>query len=89
MDDSSIYRTSGTSWWAYTEHGTEVGVRIEGDHLLWYEQAVMDPHSGAWGASEQPFEDFLRRGPTQEFLSSAVPRELSAAVHARVRGGRR
>lgn len=87
MDDTTIYRSSGTSWWAYTDRQTEVGVRIEGDHLLWYEQAIFNPHSGAWGAHEQSFDDFLSRGPAHDdWMSDAALAELSTAVHERRHG---
>lgn len=83
MADHSISRSSGPSWSAYTGNQTEVGVRIEGHHLLWYEQAIYNPHSGAWGAMEQTFDESLSRGPAHDWLSDAALAELSIAVHER------
>lgn len=84
-EDADIYRFGDAQWSAYTEHQTEVGVRFEEDHLLWWESPVFNPHSGAFGASEQSFEDFLARGPAYDgWLSAAALAELTAAVRARL-----
>jgi hypothetical protein len=67
--------------WSWGREGFwgEDGVRIEGNHLLWYTHPY-NPHAGG-GASEQGFEDFLERGPTHELPDEAL-NELYVAVKA-------
>jgi hypothetical protein len=67
--------------WHWSREGFwgEDGVRIDGDHLLWYSHPY-NPHAGG-GASEQSIEDFIERGPTHEIPGEALD-ELYTAVKA-------
>ncbi len=67
--------------WTWGREGFwgEDGVRIEGNHLLWYTHPY-NPHAGG-GASEQSLENFLDRGPTFEIPDEALD-ELYDAVKA-------
>jgi hypothetical protein len=85
LKDWHIHRYGGTQWSAYTKHQTEVGVRFEGAHLLWWEAPIFNPHSGG-GAAEQSFEDFLGRGPAFDWISEAALAELTEAVRCMVAG---
>jgi hypothetical protein len=82
LEDRYISRVGGTAWSAYTEHQTEVGVRFEADHLLWWESPIFNPHTGG-GAKEQSFEEFLASGPAFGWLSEEALAELEAAVEKR------
>lgn len=83
LEDQFIHRIGGDHWSTYTRHQTEVGVRFEGDRLLWWESPIFNPHSGG-GASEQSFDDFLAHGPAFAWLSRPALAELTAAVQERV-----
>lgn len=84
-EDRSIHRVGDDHWFVYTDSQTEIGVRFEDEHLLWWESPIFNPHGGG-GASEQSFEDFLARGPAFQWLSPEALAELEVAVRARVAG---
>lgn len=72
--------------WSWGREGFwgEDGVRIAGDHLLWYTHPY-NPHAGG-GAAEQSIENFLERGPTCEIPDEALD-GLYDAVNALRRQG--
>jgi hypothetical protein len=83
-EDGETRRRGADEWWTYTVHQTEVGVRFEGDHLLWWESPIFNPHAGG-GAREQPLGDFVQSGPVFDWMSAEAVEELRSAVLARLR----
>ena len=71
---------NGDDWeWGYNE-----GVRIENDHILWYEKiGAVAFASGA--ACEQTFEHFLANGPWIDNVPPMIVAELTRAVRAQTK----
>lgn len=59
------------------EWGYNRGVRIEGDHILWYESPTSHTDGGA---CEQAFEHFLANGPWYDAVPPEIVEKLTHAV---------
>ena len=65
------------------EWGYNRGVKIEGDHILWYESPTSFDREG--GGCTQTFEHFLANGPWYDGVPPEIVEKLTAAVRAQVK----